>query len=50
MVLELGDVLVQGGGVRPILLQDHPLGGEPGDDSASNISLFEGFVVFGYEV
>ena len=50
MVLELRDVLVQGKGVHSILLQDHLLGGEPSDGSASNISLFEGFVEFGHKV
>ena len=50
MILELGDVLVQGGEVCLILTQDHSLGGKPGDGSACNISLFESFVKFGYKV
>ena len=50
MILELRDVLVQRVGVCSVLLQDHSLGGESGNGSASNVSLFEGFIEFSYEV
>ena len=33
-----------------VLLQDHLLGGKPGDGSSSNVSLFKGFVKFSDEV
>ena len=50
MILEFRDVLVQGRGVHSVLFQDHLLGGEPSNGSASDVPLFEGFVESSDEV
>ena len=43
MVLEFEDVLIQRRGVCSVFLEDHPLGGKPGDSSSGDVPLFEVF-------
>ena len=50
VILELRDVLVQGGRVGLVLFEDHSFGCEPGDSGSSDIPLFKVLIEFGNEV
>ena len=50
VILEFGDVLVQGGRVGSVLFEDHSFGCEPGNSSSGDVPLFKVFIEFGNEV
>ena len=50
VILEFGDVLVQGGRVGSVLFEDHSFGCEPGNSSSGDIPLFKVLVEFDNEV
>ena len=50
VILEFRDVLVQGGRVGSIFLEDHSLGRKPGNSSSGNVPLFEVLIELGNEV